>query len=97
MCLDTDFLQPVENLKANFNATHIRFQWQGPPVLPGVKLRYHVHLFREGTIVFNETVTQNFFIVSFNCPCQPSCFEVTPVAGVLVGEKHALTPNCTDG
>ena len=97
MYLNTDFLQPVENLKATLNATHINFNWQGPPVLPGVKLKYNIHLYREGVIVFNETVTQTLFVVPFSCPCQPSYFGVTPVAGLLVGEEQGLSPNCTNG
>ena len=97
-CLVTDILQPVENLKATFSTTHIKFQWKGPPVLSGIKLFYNIHLFRDSTIVFNETVTQTFFAVPFICPCQPSCFGVIPVADkLLVGEERSLGPNCTNG
>ena len=32
-CLVTDILQPVENLKATFSTTHIKFQWKGPGIV----------------------------------------------------------------
>ena len=94
-----DFLQAVKNLRPAFNATHIQFKWEPPPVLEGIKLRYKIHLFREGVVIVNDTVNRTNYVVGFNCPCQPSCFVVTPIAGLLVGEEQVISPgpNCTEG
>ena len=97
MCLVPDLLLPVENLRPTFNATHIQFKWEPPPVLEGIELRYKIYLLREGVVIINETVNRTSVVVRFNCPCQPSFFAVTPVAGLLVGEERVISPNCTKG
>ena len=64
-----------------------------------VRRRYKIHLFREGVVIVSRTVNRTNYVVGFNCPCQPSCFAVTPIAGLLEGKEQVISPgsSCTEG
>ena len=93
----TGELEAVSGLKVMANSTHVHFTWLSPAVLSGIEVKYIVHFYRKGELLYNQTVTETFFIIPAICPCRPASFDVTPVAGDLVGESQCTARDCFEG
>ena len=95
--LPTDELEAVSGLNVMANSTRVHFTWLGPAVLSGIEVKYYVHFYRKGELLYNKTVTETFFVIPAICPCRPASFGVTPVAGDLVGESQCIARDCFEG
>ena len=93
----TGTLQPVSGLDVVINENHMHFTWLSPPVLAGIEVLYHVQLYHEGKIFYNQTLMDTVFNIFNFCPCHEIRFDVTPFAGALVGQSKQLNRSCDKG